>query len=106
MSLKKKDSFISHLILHAKKDKADIKYLFYLMQTIKLNHVTHKRYWISEYSNIKIPLPPLAEQNKIVARLDALSEKVQKLQTLQDEIERDLKALKRAILERAFAGKL
>jgi restriction endonuclease S subunit len=53
---------------------------------------------------IKIPLPPLAEQKKIVARLDGLSEKVQKLQQLQDETERDLKALKRAILERAFAG--
>jgi type I restriction enzyme S subunit len=57
-------------------------------------------------ANSKIFVPPLHEQKKIVARLDGLSEKVQKLETLQDETERDLKALKRAILERAFAGKL
>jgi type I restriction enzyme S subunit len=55
---------------------------------------------------IKIPFPPLAEQNKIVARLDGLSEKVQKLQALQETTERDLKALKRAVLERAFKGEL
>jgi type I restriction enzyme S subunit len=57
-------------------------------------------------ANSKIFVPPLHEQKKIVARLDGLSEKVQKLETLQDETERDLTALKRAILERAFAGKL
>ena len=59
-----------------------------------------------DLENLKIPLPPLPEQKKIVARLDVLSEKVQKLQALQDETERDLKALKRAILERAFKGEL
>ena len=40
------------------------------MQTKGLNHATHKRYWISEYSKIEIPLPPLAEQKKIVAKLE------------------------------------
>ena len=41
-----------------------------------------------------------------MARLDGLSEKVQKLQALQETTERDLKALKRAVLERAFKGEL
>ena len=93
-------------ILHAKRDKADVKYLFYLMQTISLDHTTHKRYWISEYSKIKVSLPSLVEQKKIVQEIDALFEKVQKLRQLHMEVGEDLKELKKAILEEAFAGKL
>ncbi len=58
-------------ILHVKKDKANIKYVFYVMQKIDFSSSTHKRYWISEYSKIKIPLPPLSIQQEIVAELDS-----------------------------------
>jgi restriction endonuclease S subunit len=57
-------------ILKAKKEKADIKFLFYLIQKIQFNSSTHKRYWISEYSQIKIPLPPLSIQQEIVNKID------------------------------------
>jgi len=61
-------------ILHAKKNIADISYLFYKMQTINFKPAQHKRYWISEYSNLKIPLPSLKIQNQIVKRLDKIAE--------------------------------
>ena len=93
-------------ILHAKKDIADIKYLFYLMQTIKLNHATHKRYWISEYSQIKIPLPPIEEQKKIVARLEGLLGKIKETKKLNAEVAGDLKALSASILDKAFKNEL
>ena len=48
--------------------------MFYKMLTIKFLHYQHKRYWISECSNIKIPLPPLATQKQIVDRLDKIAE--------------------------------
>lgn len=57
-------------ILHTKREKADTKFLFYAMQDIKFNHDTHKRYWISEYSKIKIPLPPLEVQKQLVAEME------------------------------------
>lgn len=57
-------------ILRAKQNKADIKFLFYVMQNIKFNSSRHKRYWISQYSKIKIPLPPLKIQKQIVKELD------------------------------------
>jgi len=57
-------------ILHTKRKKADTKFLFYAMQDIKFNHNTHKRYWISEYSKIKIPLPPLEVQKQLVAEME------------------------------------
>lgn len=54
--------------------KSDIKYLSYIIKTIKFNAETHKRYWISEYSNIKIPLPSIDDQKRIVAKLEAEQE--------------------------------
>lgn len=49
---------------------ANIKYVYYVMHNIKFDSSTHKRYWISEYANIKIPLPPLEVQEEIVRELD------------------------------------
>jgi len=46
-------------ILHTKKNRVDIKFLYYAMQKIKFVNNEHKRYWISEYSKIKIPLPSI-----------------------------------------------
>ena len=52
------------------KNQANIKFVYNIMQGIKFNSATHKRYWISEYSNIEIPLPPLEVQEEIVKELD------------------------------------
>lgn len=52
-------------------DIADLRYVYYMMQNIKFNSETHKRYWISEYSNEEIPLPPISVQEEIVNELDA-----------------------------------
>ena len=57
-------------ILKAVRDKADIKYLYYKMLTIKFEAEQHKRYWISKYSQIQIYLPPLATQQRIATILD------------------------------------
>jgi type I restriction enzyme S subunit len=57
-------------ILTPVKEKADLKYLFYKMQTISIDKDLHKRYWISKYSQIQIPLPPLPTQQKIAEILD------------------------------------
>ena len=40
------------------------------MQNITFKFAEHKRFWISEYSKIRIPLPPLEVQKQIVAELD------------------------------------
>lgn len=57
-------------ILHAKKEKINIRYAFLTMQNIDFPLSEHKRFWISEYSKIKIPLPPLNIQEQIVAEMD------------------------------------
>ncbi|MDW8289817.1 MAG: restriction endonuclease subunit S [Armatimonadota bacterium] len=53
-----------------------------------------------------VPLPPLAEQRRIVAYLDAIHEQVRALQKAQEAMGRELRRLEQAILERAFRGEL
>jgi type I restriction enzyme S subunit len=55
---------------------------------------------------LPIALPPLAEQRRIVAELDALQAEVDALKRLQAETEAELDALLPAILDRAFKGEL
>jgi len=54
----------------------------------------------------QLPLPPLPEQRRIVAELDALQEQVDALKLLQVETAAELDALLPAILDRAFKGEL
>jgi type I restriction enzyme S subunit len=54
----------------------------------------------------EIPVPPLAEQRRIVAELDALQAEVDALKRLQAETAAELDALLPSILDRAFKGEL
>jgi type I restriction enzyme S subunit len=56
--------------------------------------------------SILIPLPPLAEQHRIVAHLQAVQEKIKALKETQAATEAELKRLEQAILEKAFRGEL
>lgn len=68
------------------KDGVNIKYIYYLMQTIKFDNQLHKRYWISTYSKIKVPIPNIEKQDEIVKKLDLIakivSDKTEQLQEL------------------------
>lgn len=92
-------------ILHAT-DEANIKYLYYLMQTIQHKADTHKRYWISEYSQREINLPSKPEQNKIVEKIEEefgkIDEGVEKLKLAQEQI----KQYRQSVLKSAFDGKI
>ncbi len=58
-------------ILKLKDKNANIKLVYYLMQNIKFDASNHKRYWISIYSQIEIPLPPLIIQEEIVSEIES-----------------------------------
>ena len=44
----------------------EIDYVAMFMSITRLVGDTHKRYWISEYSKLDIPIPPKAEQKRII----------------------------------------
>lgn len=48
------------------------KYIYYRMQIINIDHSTHKRYWIQQYSKIKLSIPPMTDQERIVAHIEEL----------------------------------
>ena len=56
--------------------------------------------------DLKIPLPPLPEQKRIVKELDTLSEKVRQLQEIYTKQIANCDELKQAYLQKAFEGEL
>src|SRR3989344_1756466 len=61
-------------LLRPKTKDVYLKFIFLLMQTIKFNSATHKRYYLSTYQKIKIKLPPLQVQKRIVSILEKAEE--------------------------------
>ena len=54
------------------KENINIEYIAMFMSITRLIGDTHKRYWISEYSKIEIPIPPQNEQDRIVKKVRLL----------------------------------
>jgi type I restriction enzyme M protein len=77
-------------LLTPKSADVDIKYVFHAMQTLDFPVNEHKRYWISEYSKLRIPLPPLEEQRRIVGEIEDLenqiSESKRNIERLSEQI--------------------
>lgn len=57
----------------------NIEYVAMFMSITRLIGETHKRYWLSEYSKILIPIPPLEEQNRIIERINTLYRELDKV---------------------------
>ena len=62
-------------------ENINIEYVSMFMSITRLIGDTHKRYWISEYSKLEIPIPPAEEQKRIVdivrlifKKLDSISD--------------------------------
>ena len=65
--------------------EVSFRFVYYAMKCIKYQSLEHSRQWISKYSQIEIPLPPIEVQTEIVRILD-------KFTSLEAELEAELKA--------------
>jgi type I restriction enzyme, S subunit len=65
-----------------------------------------KHLYLVDLRRLAIPLPPLAEQERIVARLNALTAEVQHLESIYKRKLAALEALKKSLLHQAFTGQL
>ena len=54
----------------------EIEYVAMFMNITQLIGDTHKRYWISEYSKLCIPIPPKGEQKRMINAVNAMFEKL------------------------------
>lgn len=106
--------FASYLIRFSLNKEINHKYVSYFMKTQDYwNQIMEERKGIAQpgvnaqkLSNILIPLPPLAEQKRIVNRIESLFDKVDKASELVDEARDGFEKRRAAILERAFSGEL
>lgn len=89
-------------ILHINTDLVIPKYIFYRLQIIQFDHSTHKRYWIQSYSKIKVLIPPLDEQFRIVARIEELFSELDKAVDILKTTKKQLEVYRQAILVNAF----
>ena len=62
--------------------------------------------YFKDLKSLVIPVPPIAEQKKIAAKLDALAEETQRLARLYERKHAALEALKKSLLHQAFTGEL
>lgn len=92
-------------ILTANTELVIPKFIFYRMQIIEFDHSTHKRYWIQQYSKIKVKIPPVPEQERTVAKIEELfSELDNGFETLK-KTKQQLAVYRQAVLKEAFEGK-
>lgn len=89
-------------ILHINKDLVHPKYIFYRMQVIQFDHSTHKRYWIQQYSKIKVKIPPLPEQERIVARIEELFSELDKAVETLNTTKQQLAVYRQAVISTSF----
>lgn len=62
-------------LLHCKDESLySFKYLFYLLQVNSYSPMEHSRQWISAFSQIEVPVPPIEVQREVVRILDSFAE--------------------------------
>lgn len=89
-------------ILHINTDVVLPKYIYYLLQTIHVEHSTHKRYWIQQFSKVKVDIPPIPVQEKIVSQIEeSLSQLDSAVETLK-KTKQQLEVYRQAVLKEAF----
>ena len=104
------DSYVDRTIAIFQDYKIKIDKLFFAYQLkirfeierLKARGTTIKTITKEEFANFTINCPPLSEQQAIVSQLDQLSEKVKRLQEIQEKTIKECDILKQTILREVF----
>jgi type I restriction enzyme S subunit len=102
---------VSHLAaVEPLPDRLDTYWTYFWLCTVDMKQLidnpSYPSLRLSEISKLLIPLPPLAEQRRIVAELEAVRGRVKAVKLAQGETDSELQRLQRAILDKAFRGEL
>ena len=92
-------------ILNVNTELVNPKYIFYRMQTIQFDHSTHKRYWIQQYSKLKVQIPPIVEQERSVAKIEELFSDLDNAVETLNATKAKLEVYRQAVLLKAFEPK-
>jgi len=94
--------------------KVNVKFIYYFTRTcdfkiqtgVNTRVAAQPKLSLDRLKTITLPLPPISEQKRIVAKLDALSAETKKLEAVYQQKLADLDELKKSILQKAFNGEL
>jgi type I restriction enzyme S subunit len=92
--------------------EAEVGFVEYLLQSFKVRiqalgqGSAQANINMGTFENERFPFPGVAEQRRIVAKLDDLSEETQRLETIYQHKLTALDELKKSLLHRAFSGDL
>ena len=88
-------------LLRPRYDRTSLRFLFDRMQLIRFPVGDHKRYYISDYQNIRLPIPESDEQLAVVSVLSDMDAELAALEARRDKT-RDLK---QAMMQELLTGK-
>lgn len=105
---------IKNVALFKPREIISNKFVYYYVQSMcymkyleeRAKGSTQKFIALGKLRESIIPIPPLAEQERIVKRIESLLDKVDKASELVDEARDGFEKRRAAILERAFCGEL
>lgn len=83
----------------------DSRFFYYGLQTLPLPHLGYRRHF-PLFKKFAFPLPPLAEQQRIVQRIEALFAKLDEAEEKLDKASETFAIREAAFLQMAFEGKL
>ncbi len=106
--------FASYLIRLRVRERVSVEYLYHYFQSPSYwEQITDKKIGTGQpnlngtkLEKLMVPIPPLDEQNQIVAEVYELNAKVNELKHMQAETAAELEAILPSILDRAFKGEL
>ena len=87
------------------KDLLNAKFLKYFIQANPFPSLGYARHY-RHVKNLEVPLPPLDEQKRIIAILDAALNRVKQIEAHNQSKLADLDELRQSLLQKAFAGEL
>ena len=92
-------------ILKTRDNKYNLFFIYNVMQNLNFKPGSgHKRFWISEYSKISIPYPPLPEQKKIAEILETVDETIEKTDAIIEKYKRIKQGLMQNLLTRGITA--
>lgn len=92
-------------ILHINTELVNPKYIYYRVQIIQFDHSTHKRYWIQQYSKLKVQIPSLEEQERIVEKIEELFSDLDNAVETLNATKAQLEVYRQAVLSNVFNAK-
>jgi type I restriction enzyme S subunit len=98
---------VSHLAaLSPDRSKADKDWLYYYLSTVDMGQYSDNPSYpslkLARIKNILIPLPPLSEQKRIVARINDLFSRIREAKRLRQEAQQEAERLWQSVLADTF----